>query len=199
MLDQMPIPGLEGTEAGQFLSLIHDALAQQLVSAGGLGLADQIEQAMGRDRSGTGTGTGTVTSGFGYRPDPLDRTRKFHDGIDLAAPEGSPIHVLRPGVVTFAGKAGGYGNLVVVDHGDGLETRYGHCASLAVKPGDRVSAGDTVATVGSTGRSTGPHVHYEVRRDGIPVDPTEVIGGPKAIGGAIRGVGQRPPADEDSP
>ncbi|MEQ1568375.1 MAG: peptidoglycan DD-metalloendopeptidase family protein [Myxococcota bacterium] len=175
LLNEMPIPGLEGTQAGAFLSMVHDALAEQLVRAGGLGLADEIEAAM-RDRPRPDAATAPapkprVSSGFGYRVDPFDHTRRFHAGQDHAATEGTSIRAPRDGVVTFAGRSGGYGNLVVVDHGGGLETRYAHCASLEVAPGAPVAAGSVIATVGSTGRSTGPHVHFEVRRDGIAVDP----------------------------
>lgn len=209
LLDQIPIPGLEGTQAGTFLSMVHDAMAHQIVDSGGLGLADEIERALVR-RGGAPdpapaplparrSPASAITSGFGYRTDPIDHTRKFHDGLDLAAPAGTAIHVLRPGVVTFAGRAGGYGNLVVVDHGGGLETRYGHCASLSVAPGDRVEVGDVVGTVGSTGRSTGPHLHYEVRRDGIPVDPETPVSDPKGPPNPIRGEDQNAPTPEESP
>src|SRR6185436_19640181 len=109
------------------------------------------------------------TSTFGRRTDPIEGDTRFHAGLDLAAPLGTPVHAAGAGVVVRAGRAGGYGNLVVVRHGDGLETRYGHLQAAAVKEGDQVAAGATVGTVGQSGRATGPHLHLEVRRDGKAV------------------------------
>jgi murein DD-endopeptidase MepM/ murein hydrolase activator NlpD len=114
---------------------------------------------------------GRVTSGFGSRIDPIDGTRKEHDGVDLGAPEGTSVQASAAGRVVFAGPRGGYGNLVIVDHGDGTRTRYAHCRSVGVAVGDAVTAGQPIAEVGNTGRSTGPHLHFEVRRDDVPVDP----------------------------
>lgn len=182
LLAQMPLPGIEGSETQAFLGMFQDALANQLVEGGGLGLADQLEAAMER-RAPSAPGQGQagpraygVTSGFGMRTDPFDGVRRKHQGVDLAAPAGAPIRAAREGVVRFAGTSGGYGNLVVVDHGNGLETRYGHCDALSVKPGDVVGAGQAMATVGSTGRSTGPHLHFEVRRGGVAEDPGAMAG-----------------------
>ncbi|MEN0065225.1 MAG: M23 family metallopeptidase [Myxococcota bacterium] len=114
---------------------------------------------------------GRLTSAFGMRTDPIDGAHRHHDGIDLAAPKGSPIRVVRAGRVTRAHEVPGYGRLVVVDHGRGLETRYAHCDDIHVAVGDDVAAGTVLGTVGSTGRSTGPHLHFEVRQDGTPIDP----------------------------
>jgi murein DD-endopeptidase MepM/ murein hydrolase activator NlpD len=114
-----------------------------------------------------------VTSGFGARIDPFDGDLRMHQGIDIGAPAGSRVEAARDGVVRFAGTRGGYGNVVIVDHGDGTETRYAHCAQLFVEAGARVLAGQQVGTVGSTGRSTGPHLHFEVRVAGVPVDPAQ--------------------------
>lgn len=119
---------------------------------------------------------GRVSSVFGSRKDPIHGAHRHHNGLDIAAPEGTPIHSVREGVVSFSGERGGYGNLVIVDHGDGLETRYAHCAELRVEEGQRVRAGDTIATVGSTGRSTGPHLHLEARKEGSAVDPVHLFG-----------------------
>jgi murein DD-endopeptidase MepM/ murein hydrolase activator NlpD len=118
---------------------------------------------------------GSVSSSFGHRSDPFSGERKSHRGVDIAAAAGSPIQAVRAGTVTFAGDRGGYGNVVVVDHGRGLETRYAHCESVDVQVGDAVRAGAPIATVGSTGRSTGPHLHFEVRQDGQAVDPNQVL------------------------
>lgn len=114
---------------------------------------------------------GLVTSRFGPRNHPILGTEHHHGGIDIAAPQGSPIHAAAAGIVRHAAEQGGYGNVVILDHGGGVETRYAHCESISVEPGQRVEAGAQLGTVGSTGRSTGPHLHFELRHDGIPVDP----------------------------
>jgi murein DD-endopeptidase MepM/ murein hydrolase activator NlpD len=118
-----------------------------------------------------------VTSGFGKRVHPITHQVSSHDGIDLSAAKGTRILASRSGRVTFAGEAGGYGLLVIVDHGQGVETRYGHASALLVKAGQEVKAGQAIAKVGSTGRSTGPHLHFEVRRQGRPVDPWPLLAG----------------------
>ena len=117
---------------------------------------------------------GEKTSGFGRRIDPIDGDVRTHAGLDLAAPEGTAVRAAGDGVVVRSGRAGGYGNLVVVDHGGGLQTRYGHLARIDVEPGARVAAGTPVGAVGQTGRATGPHLHFEVRRDGKAVDPEKI-------------------------
>lgn len=114
---------------------------------------------------------GHITSSFGTRSDPFDKTPRRHQGVDLAHPEGTPIHAVAGGTVRFAGNGGGYGNLVIVDLPDGTETRYAHCAILSVKSGETVTAGAAIATVGHTGRATGPHLHFEVRQNNTPLDP----------------------------
>ena len=110
---------------------------------------------------------GYVSSPYGLRFDGTE----FHQGIDIAADMGAPIVATADGVVTAAGWNGGYGNMVDVDHGGGIVTRYGHASALAVTVGQQVRRGEVIAYVGSTGRSTGPHVHYEVRVNGAPVNP----------------------------
>ena len=119
--------------------------------------------------------SGRVTSEFGMRSDPLDGTQRFHSGIDIACPTGTPIRAAGAGRVVFAGDRGGYGLCVVVDHGDGLSTLYAHQNRLLVDKGDPVAAGQAVGLSGSTGRSTGPHLHFEVRRDGQAVNPQEYL------------------------
>jgi len=112
------------------------------------------------------------TSAFGVRADPFRRATAMHAGIDLAGPSGTPIYATADGIVTDAGwNSGGYGNLVKIDHGRGIETRYGHLSSIAVQPGSRVARGQVIGRMGSTGRSTGSHLHYEVRIDDRPVNP----------------------------
>jgi len=117
------------------------------------------------------------TSPFGHRPDPIDGTMDFHTGLDLGAHAGAAVKAAGGGKVVRASDAGGYGNLVIIDHGHGLETRYAHLQGFSVKVGDVVNAGDVVGQVGATGRVTGPHLHFEVRRDGQPVDPSGEING----------------------
>ena len=109
--------------------------------------------------------SGPITSGFG------PRGGRMHEGIDIAVPEGTPVHAAAAGTVIYAGWLGGYGNLVVIDHGGGLSTAYGHNSGLVASAGESVAQGDTVAYSGNTGHSTGPHVHFEVRIDGTAVDP----------------------------
>ncbi|MFO0580753.1 MAG: peptidoglycan DD-metalloendopeptidase family protein [Anaeromyxobacter sp.] len=118
---------------------------------------------------------GTVTSRFGTRVDPFTAEPADHHGVDLGAPEGAPIRAPGAGVVVRAGPRGGYGNAVEIDHGNGVVTLYGHAAQVLVTPGEKVEAGQEIATVGSTGRSTGPHLHFEVRVGGRPVDPARVL------------------------
>jgi murein DD-endopeptidase MepM/ murein hydrolase activator NlpD len=99
-----------------------------------------------------------------------------HDGIDLAAPAGSPVKTAAPGVTLFAGEQKGYGFIVIVEHTGGLVTLYAHNRDLRVKTGQRVREGQVVATVGDSGKTSGPHLHFEVRRDGVPVDPLDYLG-----------------------
>jgi murein DD-endopeptidase MepM/ murein hydrolase activator NlpD len=119
---------------------------------------------------------GHISSYFGERQDPFTGHQAFHKGIDFASARGSDVIAVAAGVVTFAGEKTGYGTLVEVSHGNGLVTRYGHNERLAVGLGRTVARGDTLAYVGSTGRSTGPHVHFEVLKDGRQIDPLSFIG-----------------------
>ena len=113
-----------------------------------------------------------IASGFGYRIDPVYKTTKFHAGLDFAAPQGTPIYATANGTVETAGNTGnGYGNHVVINNGYGYETLFGHMYKVKVKPGQKVKRGEVIGWVGSTGKSTGPHCHYEVHRNGEPVDP----------------------------
>jgi murein DD-endopeptidase MepM/ murein hydrolase activator NlpD len=118
---------------------------------------------------------GWVTSDFGQRLDPYTAERVMHEGLDIAAPAGRDVESPADGTVVFAGLEGGYGNVVVIDHGYGIKTRFGHLSQLMVKAGQRVKRGDTIAAVGNTGRSTGPHLHYEVRVNGVPANPRKFI------------------------
>jgi murein DD-endopeptidase MepM/ murein hydrolase activator NlpD len=120
---------------------------------------------------------GIVSSAFGMRADPFDGQVKFHQGVDIAAPAGTPVKAAAEGKVIFSGQMAGYGNVVEVDHGNGWVTLYGHNAANLVAVGDDVKAGQTVGLVGSTGRATGPHVHFEVRKAGKAVNPDSLLGG----------------------
>jgi murein DD-endopeptidase MepM/ murein hydrolase activator NlpD len=113
-----------------------------------------------------------VASGFGYRIDPIYKTVKLHAGLDFAAPQGTPIYATANGTVTVAGNTGnGYGNHVVINHGYGYETLYGHMVKVKAKVGQQIKRGEVIGYVGSTGKSTGPHCHYEVHKNGQKIDP----------------------------
>ncbi|MCS6837213.1 MAG: peptidoglycan DD-metalloendopeptidase family protein [Bdellovibrionaceae bacterium] len=114
---------------------------------------------------------GWISSTFGYRPHPFSGRTVLHAGIDIAANSGTPIVAPASGVVTFVGYDEGYGKVVEIDHGFGLSTRFGHCSQIFVKIGQQVNRFDVIASVGNTGRSTGSHLHYEVRFNGIPRNP----------------------------
>jgi murein DD-endopeptidase MepM/ murein hydrolase activator NlpD len=114
---------------------------------------------------------GPVTSGFGWRIHPVFHERRFHSGIDISSPYGTPIRSAASGKVVFAGSQTGYGNYVIVYHGGKIATLYAHMSSIGVGDGTQVIQGQTIGRVGCTGYCTGPHVHFEVRVDGNPVDP----------------------------
>jgi murein DD-endopeptidase MepM/ murein hydrolase activator NlpD len=116
--------------------------------------------------------SGVISSAYGKRTDPIDGSNKFHAGVDIAAPAGTPVRSVAAGRVVFSGFAPGYGNMIEIDHGNGWRTRYGHNANNLVTQGELIEAGQPIALVGHTGRATGDHVHFEVRRDGKAVDPS---------------------------
>ncbi|RZB30114.1 MAG: hypothetical protein SRB1_02394 [Desulfobacteraceae bacterium Eth-SRB1] len=118
---------------------------------------------------------GWTSSRFGYRKSPFTGLREFHRGLDIATRKGTSIIATADGIVTFAGVKGLMGRLIVIDHGHGMVTRYAHLEKTLKKCGESVKRGDTIALVGNTGRSTGPHLHYEVRLNGIPVNPERYI------------------------
>ncbi len=120
---------------------------------------------------------GWLSSPFGYRVHPILGTRRLHTGIDLAAVSGSPISAAAAGVVVIAGRYGGYGNAVVIDHGGGLATLYAHQSRIVVSKGQSVAKGDLIGYVGCTGLCTGPHLHFETRENGSPVDPMKYLRG----------------------
>jgi murein DD-endopeptidase MepM/ murein hydrolase activator NlpD len=118
---------------------------------------------------------GFITSTFGYRKSPFTGLRDFHHGLDIGAKIGTPVKTTADGKVTYAGKQGPLGNLVVIDHGHGMLTRYGHLNRILINRGDFVKRGEVIGEVGNTGRSTGSHLHYEVHLNGVPVNPQKYI------------------------
>ncbi len=156
-------------KAGPFEQKV-DALQAAVVSLlRARGLVDKLP--LGRPMRGEME----ITSSFGVRPDPFTRRPAMHTGLDMRADAGAPVRAAGPGLVTTAEYSGGYGNMVEIDHGNGVVTRYGHLLSIAVEEGQKVQAGFVVGRVGATGRATGPHLHYETRLEGDPVDPQRFL------------------------
>lgn len=121
-------------------------------------------------------GSAYISSNFGWRKDPFTGKQAFHEGLDIGTWYNTPVLATADGVVTYVGKNGGYGLMVTIEHGFGFETRYAHLNKAVVKKGQKVSRGDIIAYSGNSGRSSGPHLHYEVRKNNIPQDPREYIG-----------------------
>jgi len=187
--------GGETAGAGIREELFASTLAEALVKGGGIGLAAQVERSLFGEappalpaapaptaspplpgpRPFELPGDGALSSGFGLRIDPFTGKQALHRGIDLAAPEGSPVRAALAGVVRSAGARGDYGLAVEVAHDDGFTTLYAHASELLVREGDRVTPGQTIARVGRTGRATGPHLHLEVRKHSRPVDPVRAL------------------------
>jgi murein DD-endopeptidase MepM/ murein hydrolase activator NlpD len=174
-----------------YRDLLDAQYARTLAHTGGTGIGEMVARELGGEEAaralpephipaGPSLGWpvhGRVTSRFGLRRDPLSGETSFHPGIDLAVPEGTPVHAVASGRVVESGWRGGYGKVVVVDHGQGYSSLYAHNRELLVSCGAWVDGGFPLALSGSTGRSTGPHVHFEVRRGGVPVDPRALVGG----------------------
>jgi murein DD-endopeptidase MepM/ murein hydrolase activator NlpD len=118
---------------------------------------------------------GWVTSGFGFRTNPFTGLNQMHEGLDISNREGTPVIAPADGIVSDTGKDSAYGNFIVISHGFGINSRFLHLSKILVRPGQRVKRGDKIAEVGTTGKSTGPHLHYEVRVNGIPVNPVRYI------------------------
>jgi murein DD-endopeptidase MepM/ murein hydrolase activator NlpD len=195
----------DGFKAGPLGDVMTQELGLALSRAGGFGLGSMLNGAMSRmpgiaAPAPTEAGpsatpdvvatplapTPRISSAYGWRNDPIDGGTKFHKGIDLPMPTGSEVRVPADGRVVSVGEQPGYGLTAVVDHGNGLESRYAHLSSTDVRPGDPVRAGDLIARSGNTGRSTGPHLHFEVTLNGQAVDPQAWAGAvasrPAAIG-----------------
>lgn len=118
-----------------------------------------------------------LSSDYGRRNHPFRKVLRHHHGVDLAAPVGAQVRAVAAGTVIFADPYGGYGKFVVVRHNKGLTSHYGHCDSVAVSPGQSVRAGQVIARVGNSGRSTGPHLHLELRLNGVPTNPEHILPG----------------------
>jgi murein DD-endopeptidase MepM/ murein hydrolase activator NlpD len=173
-----------------FSDLFDQELAARIAAGRGLGLAAELEERMGgapprepaarsrppAARRGLLPVLGRLSSRFGHRADPFEGDHRMHRGLDIAAPAGTPVRAAEGGTVTLAAERAGYGRVVVVDHGDGSSALYAHCQDLHVRPGQAVQAGQPIATVGSTGRATGPHLHFELRSGGEAVDPLGAYG-----------------------
>lgn len=153
---------------------------------------------------------GVVSSPFGMRVHPISGEQKFHAGLDVAAPEGTEIYAPAAGRVVFAGRRGGYGLTVELEHADGTRTRYAHASRIHVRVGDRIEAGEAIADVGTTGHSTGPHLHLEVRKDGQLKDPQRYLeqlsqqpspaqNALRPRAGVVRAAYSAPTAQENSP
>lgn len=162
----------KGTDAaGSSLTadMFADTLSEAIAGGGGFGIRKLISPPTSRERENV------ITSDFGERIDPIDGTHSNHTGVDLGAAEGTAIPAAKDGVVISAGERGGYGNAIEVAHTDGTSTLYAHASGVAVNPGDQVNAGDVLGWVGQTGRTTGPHLHLEVRKAGQFLDPTVAL------------------------
>ena len=136
----------------------------------------EIEQEVKKQESFIKPTSGRISSPFGYRTHPVTRSYTLHSGIDIAASSGTTVVASRNGKVVSAGYSGSYGNLIVISHGNGMETAYAHLSSIKVSVGETVSQGQLIGKVGSTGRSTGPHLHFEIRVNGTAVNPSKYIG-----------------------
>jgi murein DD-endopeptidase MepM/ murein hydrolase activator NlpD len=193
----------DGGFAGDtFKQMFDEAVADKMASAGGIGLADVFSKQLAKqagtpapEMSAPHTSVATMqqgpsidglprlvmpvigraSSGYGARFDPIQHKEIKHPGFDLAAPTGTTVDAAAAGTVTHAGPAGTYGNLITIKHANGVETRYAHLSATSVKEGDHVEAGQPIGAVGTTGYSTGPHLHFEVRRDGQPIDPAPLL------------------------
>lgn len=188
---------LSGGFAGEtFQQMYSEAIADAMAEAGGIGISDVIMGQLEGDAASIAARPppalagasgipgalrapvrGRVSSSFGSRIHPISGERKFHSGLDIAAPTGHPARAAAPGEVIRAERAGGYGNLVVVKHPGGLETRYAHLSKIDVVVGQRIEAGAKVGEVGQTGTATGPHLHFEVRQGGRAKDPKGFLNG----------------------
>ncbi|WP_455233821.1 peptidoglycan DD-metalloendopeptidase family protein, partial [Thiogranum longum] len=170
-----PLPA-EQLSSLDFMRALDELAAQLDDRARQLEVLEQVvsdrELEMAVSPTGRPIHKGWLSSYYGMRTDPFHGRREMHKGVDFAGKLGSDVVATAAGVVTWAGKRYGYGQLVEINHGNGYSTRYGHCQEILVQAGDKVEAGQKIALMGSSGRSTGPHVHYEVLKNGQQVNPT---------------------------
>jgi murein DD-endopeptidase MepM/ murein hydrolase activator NlpD len=172
-----------------FKQMLDEAVADKVAAAGGMGMASMFAKQLG-EKPALGGGElgpafdgipqlsmpvpGRIGSGYGPRVGHTGATHE-HQGVDLTAAMGQPVAAAAAGTVIHAGPGGNYGNLVTVRHTDGVETRYAHLSAVGVKVGDTVTVGQALGNVGSTGLSDGPHLHFEIRKEGQPIDPTPLL------------------------
>lgn len=193
---------VDGGFAGDtFKSMLDEAIADKMSAAGGIGMSAMFAKQLGKSEETPGAPppaafpmpsrelgpeiegaprlvlpvAGRASSGYGMRNDPIKHAAILHPGFDLAAATGTPVGAAAGGKVVHAGPAGTYGNLVTVRHANGYETRYAHLSAVTVKQGDEVQPGQQIGAVGSTGYSTGPHLHFEVRHEGKSIDPAPLL------------------------
>jgi murein DD-endopeptidase MepM/ murein hydrolase activator NlpD len=185
-----------------FTEMFDKTLADNLAESGGIGLAQTLARSAGGESVSSITPTmqdlkgilkselrnisskmkgvlpteGNISSHFGMRLHPILHKRRMHKGLDIAAPENFFIRSVANGTVTVSGERGGHGNVIVIDHGDGWSSTYAHCNNLDVKVGQKIKAGQHIGSVGQTGMTTGPHLHFEVHHHGKAKDPIEVFG-----------------------
>tara|TARA_Y100001934_G_C12144899_1_gene674422 strand:- start:206 stop:922 length:717 start_codon:yes stop_codon:yes gene_type:complete len=182
MLKDSKVFDFGGDGRGQMArDLFMDVIAEAVAESQPLGLAKHLPelnkptQAI-RDLTDLVEGDARISSGYGHRADPLHpHTHQHHNGVDIAADLGSEIFSAKNGWVSFAGDRGGYGKVVEITHGDGTSALYAHMSEINVKKGQRITAGEPIGEVGSTGRSTGPHLHFEFRAHNRPIDPHSAL------------------------
>ena len=156
----------------QAIKQVSDDLSQERMELGlleSIMLDRDLKQLL--DPKGWPVKRGYISSSYGYRNDPFTGKKTFHKGVDIPAAKGTPIHALAGGVVIYSGDRNGFGNMVEIDHGNGYSTRYAHISKLIVEAGDRIDQDQVIAEIGSTGRSTGPHLHLEMFKDGRRFNP----------------------------
>jgi murein DD-endopeptidase MepM/ murein hydrolase activator NlpD len=193
---------LDGGFAGEtFNQMLDEALADKISGAGGLGMAAQFATQLGPQPTETSAPIpavafgpeldgmrlaqpviGRASSGYGERVHPVNGSKSMHAGLDLAAPMGAAVTAAAEGTVTHAGPAGTYGNLVTIRHANGYETRYAHLSAVSIEKGATVAPGQELGKVGSTGLSTGPHLHFELRHGGKAMDPAPLMPGINSSG-----------------
>lgn len=178
-LNPAALVGARRGMGGPLFALPQDTSFDRLARS--LGRLDRVEKALVAIPNAAPTSPMSLSSGFGYRADPFTGGGALHAGIDVTGAHGQAVRAAASGRVVHVGPSSGYGLLVTIDHGQGIETRYGHLSGFAVKMGDRVTRGSPIARMGNTGRSTGTHLHFEVRVHGRAINPRPFLGGNKDV------------------